>query len=45
LYYPLRGETLAFGPARGISNVMTAAHAQITTSEGTLLLVHTEGRA
>lgn len=45
LYYPLKGETLNFGPARGISNVMTGHRASVTIGEGTLLLVHTMGRA
>jgi thiamine pyrophosphokinase len=45
LYYPLRDETLRFGPARGISNVMQTASAQVEIGEGTLLAVHTLGRA
>jgi thiamine pyrophosphokinase len=45
LYYPLRDETLRFGPARGISNVMQAESAQVEIGEGTLLAVHTLGRA
>ncbi len=45
LYYPLRNETLRFGPARGISNVMTADQAQVSFDEGILLVVHTIGRA
>ncbi len=45
LYYPLRDETLTFGPARGISNVMQADRARIWTREGTLLVIHTLGRA
>ena len=45
LQYALDGETLEFGPARGISNVMTAAAATIEFAEGRLLLVHTKGRA
>ena len=45
LYYPLRDETLLFGPARGISNVMTAASARVWLREGVLLAVHTVGRA
>lgn len=45
LYYPLHGETLRFGPARGISNVMQAAEAQISVNEGIVLVVHTLGRA
>jgi thiamine pyrophosphokinase len=45
LHYPLRDETLDFGPARGISNVMDGDSARITIGEGLLLLVHTVGRA
>lgn len=45
LEYPLRGETLRFGSARGVSNVMLAAQARITFERGVLLVVHTIGRA
>ncbi len=45
LQYPLKDETLYFGPARGVSNVITQAPAQITFQTGRLLLVHTRGRA
>lgn len=45
LYYPLRGERLAFGPARGISNVMQTDQARIRFDDGILLAVHTLGRA
>jgi thiamine pyrophosphokinase len=45
LKYPLENETLRFGPARGISNVMQAAQVQITIDSGVLLCIHTEGRA
>ncbi len=45
LQYPLKGETLAFGPARGVSNVMLAEHATLTFSDGLLLVIHTLGRA
>ncbi len=45
LRYPLRDETLEFGPARGISNVMQANSALIQLNEGLLLLVYTVGRA
>jgi thiamine pyrophosphokinase len=45
LFYPLCDETLLFGPARGISNVMTAPTAQVTFHTGTLLVIHTVGRA
>lgn len=45
LYYPLHDETLAFGPARGISNVMQAERARVWLREGLLLAVHTLGKA
>ncbi len=41
LEYPLRDETLAFGPARGISNVLSEPTARVTLREGLLLIVHT----
>ena len=45
LKYPLRGEPLQFGPARGLSNVMQANQASIKFRQGMLLIVHTIGRA
>lgn len=45
LYYPLRAETLTFGPARGVSNIMTADHAVIRSQRGILLAIHTAGKA
>ncbi|MEO8607237.1 MAG: thiamine diphosphokinase [Chloroflexota bacterium] len=45
LYYPLRDETLTFGPARGISNVFQSETAEVSLREGVLLAVHTMGRA
>lgn len=45
LHYPLKDETLSFGPARGISNVMTADHARVWFQDGLLLVVQTIGRA
>lgn len=45
LKYPLKDETLRFGPARGISNLMLTEQAFITLETGVLLLVHTVGRA
>lgn len=45
MYYPLYDETLAFGPARGISNVMTANQARVWLREGLLLVVHSLGHA
>lgn len=45
LEYPLHGEPLAFGPARGVSNVLTGASASVLFDAGILLLIHTVGRA
>lgn len=45
LYYPLNDEDLYFGPARGVSNVMTTERAAVTVRAGVLLVVHTIGRA
>ncbi len=45
LYYPLRDETLTFGPARGVSNVMHSERATVHVHSGVLLVVHTLGRA
>ena len=43
LYYPLKDEKLVFGPARGISNVLTASVARVELSSGTLIAVHSPG--
>jgi thiamine pyrophosphokinase len=45
LRYPLNDETLRFGPARGVSNVIAGADASVTLREGLLVVVHTVGRA
>lgn len=45
LYYPLKGETLYFGPARGMSNVLESETGVVTFDAGLLLIVHTSGRA
>lgn len=45
LEYPLNDESLTHGPARGISNVLSAEHARIELGAGMLLAVHTPGRA
>ncbi len=45
LQYALDHETLYFGPARGVSNVMQTAQASVSLASGLLLLVHTVGRA
>lgn len=44
LAYPLENETLLFGPARGISNVMQENEARIALEAGILLAVHTPGK-
>ncbi len=43
LEYPLRDETLRFGPARGISNVMTQSEAVVNIREGLVIVIHTPG--
>jgi thiamine pyrophosphokinase len=45
LAYPLADESLAAGAARGVSNVLTSPHAEVRLESGSLLLVHTPGRA
>jgi len=45
MIYPLRRETLLFGPARGISNVIESQPARVALETGWLLVVHTPGRA
>lgn len=40
LYYPLRGEALRLGPARGVSNVLVGTHAEVTIESGILLVMH-----
>ena len=41
LLYPLRGETLAPGPARGLSNARVAPDASVSLRQGSLLVVET----
>jgi thiamine pyrophosphokinase len=41
LYYPLNNETLVFGPARGVSNVLTGSSARVDLASGIMLAVHT----
>jgi len=41
LYYPLHDETLYFGRPRGVSNVFTQAHAEVSLERGMLLVIHT----
>ena len=45
LEYTLNHETLAFGPARGMSNVLTDTEVRFTFKSGLLLVVRTMGRA
>ncbi|MBN2007178.1 MAG: thiamine diphosphokinase [Anaerolineae bacterium] len=40
LAYPLRNETLWFGPARGVSNVFVGETATVTLNEGLLWIFH-----
>lgn len=40
LHYALAGEDLAFGRARGVSNVLTTPTASISVAEGMLLVIH-----
>lgn len=41
LYYPLKGETLHFGKARGISNVLMGEVAEVSLEQGMLLVIYT----
>ena len=43
LEYPLRDEPLVAGPARGLSNVRTAAGAEVVVRRGMLLVIETAG--
>lgn len=45
MLYPLRGERLGFGPARGLSNVIAESGARVALAVGSLLVIHTPGRA
>lgn len=42
LRWPLRNDQLTFGPARGISNVMTAETATVRLDHGLLLCIHAD---
>jgi thiamine pyrophosphokinase len=42
LRYPLHGESLHPGPARGLSNELLGTSARVTTGRGRLLVIHTE---
>ena len=41
LAYPLQHGTLSFGPARGVSNILTDPVARVEVHAGTLLAIHT----
>jgi thiamine pyrophosphokinase len=43
--YELKKGNLLSGPARGVSNVLTSGIARVELEDGTLLVVHTPGRA
>jgi len=45
LQYPLKDETLYFGPARGVSNVFLFPTVTLHIGAGQLLVIHTNGRA
>ena len=45
LEYVLNGDDLDLGSTRGISNVMKGSNARISLQHGTLLAIHTPGRA
>jgi thiamine pyrophosphokinase len=45
LAYPLHDEALPAGFSRGVSNILTSNTASVSFKEGTLLVVHTSGRA
>jgi thiamine pyrophosphokinase len=45
LRYPLQDETLAFGPARGVSNRISQLPARLQTRSGILLFIQTQGEA
>ena len=44
LYYPLQGETLHFGKARGVSNVLNSEQGEVSLESGMLLVIHTNIR-
>ncbi len=45
LKYPLNNESLHFGPARGISNLITDSDPRVSFTSGQLLVIHTIGKA
>lgn len=40
LYYPLKNEDLLFGYSRGISNIFTENTAEVSLTDGSLLVIH-----
>ena len=42
LYYALKGETLAFGKPRGMSNVLVEENAEVSVEGGMLLVIYTD---
>ncbi|MEM8858532.1 MAG: thiamine diphosphokinase [Chloroflexota bacterium] len=42
LKWPLNNSVLKFGPARGVSNIMTASKAAVSVRSGMVLCIHTE---
>jgi len=45
LKYPLKDETLAIGPTRGLSNEFTAEVVKVTIEDGLLLVIHVKRHA
>lgn len=43
LKWPLQEDVLSFGPARGVSNLITAVPAEVRLRHGTVLCIHTDG--
>lgn len=43
LKWSLQDEVLSFGPARGVSNVLTAENGRVVLKHGQLLCIHSEG--
>ena len=41
LAYPLQHDTLSYGPARGVSNILSGPVARVDVHSGTLLAIHT----
>ena len=42
LHYPLNDETLRFGKPRGVSNIFTNEQAEVSLTEGMLLVIYTD---